>query len=890
MKQPDWDQLLLRSEELVQQVCIMKRRDRDLIMIILFDIQTCTSPVTPPFVVLYSQDFSIPLIERDIMQIEQFSQKLRSKSVLKDPTTESLDASRLLAQEGLNPRKINQALQTFELRPTYEDVFRVETSTVDEYLQQVNHVVAATAVQDAQRSAVAAFESHMDVCMNAEWTRDKKELLDAIEPFSSVVAASPLTAAGVRRPPSLADFQAGGTRASRGQHHHDAGLVLRGRAAKYADVIQKINASMASNQKYAAIDDFASATAGETAGDKRTTIHRVWQALQRQLVNEEGSVYSFPPTALSQRESFLVSGSKKFLQENYVSYMQTVVHAHRTQAALGGHPGRLGLVHAFLRVREKERGALDFDQPGGADTTWPRLYTCLRAGFFTEAMQVAKSMHDSSGGGTPRASAGLTFGGGGGGHRDISALIAEWIDGGNAPLVGEGFAVAIAEAERLLRDTTLRGRDQYASYRIMIYALLAGSNRVADSVAREFPAVFPTIEDYLWFKLSIARTGAGSASSAAVSGLQKYSLSDLQKYLVQFQPSHYTHGGREPLLYVLVLVLTLQYDSAIAFLTKDVTTRDYRLDAVHIGACLWHAHALGRPTTSAASNGEGAAVGALVQQYGRSLIHGDVQLALSYYMLAAAVQGGSSTVKGMLLRELLVESRAYGLLLGAGGTAGEGGALASFLPDVSERSRVLEAMATHCEHAAQLEEAVELYMVAGRPRQALHIVCRQLSDAMEYSSIDPGPGTRGGAGGSLSGDGEVHVLVARGNAAVAAMDASKAGEDLAEIEAFEQLKTIRSMLIAAEHNDRGRVLQNLADLAFIPTEQYRIRVCVAGASSLHPAVTDRIQAVLLTGAESLAAAGKWQELHALVSFASELPNRVSQRAYERLNQLQAGSR
>jgi hypothetical protein len=34
------------------------------------------------------------------------------------------------------------------------------------------------------------------------------------------------------------------------------------------------------------------------------------------------------------------------------------------QAALGGAPSRLGLVHAFLRVKEGGRGALDFDQVG----------------------------------------------------------------------------------------------------------------------------------------------------------------------------------------------------------------------------------------------------------------------------------------------------------------------------------------------------------------------------------------------------------------------------------------------------------------------------------------------------------------------------------------------
>lgn len=58
------------------------------------------------------------------------------------------------------------------------------------------------------------------------------------------------------------------------------------------------------------------------------------------------------------------------------------------QAALGGSPSRLGLVNAFLRVKEKDRGALDFDQPGGVDTTWQRIYCCLRAGFHAEAVQV----------------------------------------------------------------------------------------------------------------------------------------------------------------------------------------------------------------------------------------------------------------------------------------------------------------------------------------------------------------------------------------------------------------------------------------------------------------------------------------------------------------------
>lgn len=38
-----------------------------------------------------------------------------------------------------------------------------------------------------------------------------------------------------------------------------------------------------------------------------------------------------------------------------------------------------------------------------------------------------------------------------------------------------------------------------------------------------------------------------------------YSLADLQAYLQQYPAAHYSHGGKEPLLYVVVLLLSLQF-------------------------------------------------------------------------------------------------------------------------------------------------------------------------------------------------------------------------------------------------------------------------------------------------------------------------------------------
>jgi len=66
------------------------------------------------------------------------------------------------------------------------------------------------------------------------------------------------------------------------------------------------------------------------------------------------------------------------------------------------------------------------------------------------------------------------------------------------------------------------------------------------------------------------------------------------------------------------------------------------------------------------------------------------QVALQYYMLAAAIGGGSIELKGRLFRELLVESKDYGSLLGAGGPLGAGGAIRAFVSGPEVRACVMK--------------------------------------------------------------------------------------------------------------------------------------------------------------------------------------------------------
>lgn len=41
--------------------------------------------------------------------------------------------------------------------------------------------------------------------------------------------------------------------------------------------------------------------------------------------------------------------------------------------------------------------------------------------------------------------------------------------------------------------------------------------------------------------------------------IDAYTLPDLQRYLQQYPAAHYSHGGKEPLLYAVVQLLSLQF-------------------------------------------------------------------------------------------------------------------------------------------------------------------------------------------------------------------------------------------------------------------------------------------------------------------------------------------
>ncbi|WIA40390.1 hypothetical protein OEZ86_013750 [Tetradesmus obliquus] len=269
-------------------------------------------------------------------------------------------------------------------------------------------------------------------------------------------------------------------------------------------------------------------------------------------------------------------------------------------------------------------------------------------------------------------------------------------------------------------------------------------------------------------------------------------------------------------------------------------------------------------------------------------------------MLAAELAGGGVKEQGKLFRELLVQSKDYGTLLGGGGALGSGGAIQQFVPDPRQRANLFESVAYDCQINQQPDEARELFMAAQKPRAALRIINQQLSAAIHASK---GAVTE-----------SVAVLLSRGQAAVEAIAAAPDPTSRRDAEAFQQLQLIRQMVELAgqgqwdkvlqlqlkrqmvELAGQGqwdKVLQASSQLSFIPTEKARIEVCKLEVRQLDDSVRERMSDVLQILAAAISQARSSpdsrmlsmlrERVACLKVFVLDLDPSITPQVYERIN-------
>ncbi|KAJ7972191.1 Nuclear pore protein [Quillaja saponaria] len=676
-----------------------------------------------------------PPLQRNLDQLEQLSKKLKSKTLRTEAPSQSIAATRLLAREGINAEQLARDLKSFELKTTFEDVFPAEATSVEDYLQQVHEMAMVSAVQEAQKDKLRSFSDYMMKVLEEDWQKEKRDFIQSLNRISTLprtnmteaitggalsgqivsMVSTPLVSSGL----SSMDI----VRLAKKP-------IIEKKASIYAEVVKNLNKARERGLPFKPATAFRSAYQSlglDVTGGKSVTIQKIWHLVQM-LMDEDSAVQRNVSKKMS-----LVIGARCHLEWGHQKYIMDTIQSHPAQASLGGVVGNLQRVRAFLRIRLRDYGVLDFDagderrQPP-VDTTWQQIYFCLRTGYHAEARNVALSSRAS---------------------QQFATLLTEWINtGGMVP--ADIAAAASEECEKMLRMGDRVGRAAYDKKKLLLYAIISGSGRQIDRLLRDVPTLFNTIEDFLWFKLSAVRDCPDGASSLVLTdGLVPYSLDDLQVYLNKFEPSYYTKNGKDPLVYPYVLLLSIQLLPAVSYMSKESGDEGYDIDAAHISIVLADHGVLSEDAGAGKNLGvmdSYAEASSITRQYGsRYLHHGDLQMALEYYAQAAAAVGGGrlawtgrgnvdqqrqrSLMLKQLLTELLLREGGIYLLLGARGS-GEEGELGRFLTDPRARQQYLNDAAFQCQAAGLYDQSIDIQKRVGAFSMALDTINKCLSEAI----------------------------------------------------------------------------------------------------------------------------------------------------------------
>ncbi|WIA40386.1 hypothetical protein OEZ86_013748 [Tetradesmus obliquus] len=459
---------------------------------------------------LVAQDrHGYPKVQRDLTGLLLSSQSARARTSRVRSQDEQAAATRLLAMQGFDAGRLNQDVAMLELQPTLEDVFHADTTSVEDYLQQIQDMTILTAIQEAQQDTIMSFESYMSDCMNRDWANDKAGLFSSVAPFTGLSAGG--SALGGL---SFGSLARGDTGAFAG------GAKLGPQEQAYVAVVKQLTAAAAAaagggGAQPDPITAFGAACEQYEDKSPDTLMSNCWKLLGDILSIAQGK--GATPAQGTGYVEMLLQGGRNHLQSGFAAHMRSVVSRHRSTAQRGADPDPLRDVQAYLAVKFRDKGLLDITAPGGVDTTWAQVYYGLRSGMHDVALRAAERALDFS----QRSAAG-------GGS--VKQLLQAWL--GNAAGFRSSHGTRMVqecerllqsynqkqECERLLQSYNQKQGQLKQDYQLLVYALMAGDSRSVDTLFKLSPGLFPTMEDYIWVKLSLVNTAPAAAGAGGSLG------------------------------------------------------------------------------------------------------------------------------------------------------------------------------------------------------------------------------------------------------------------------------------------------------------------------------------------------------------------------------------
>ncbi|XP_062501933.1 nuclear pore complex protein Nup93-like isoform X2 [Corticium candelabrum] len=648
----------------------------------------------------------MPLVQRNIAQIAAAGQRLWDKAGSSKTETADVRASILLGSRGFDVPRLSQKLDRLDAAKTFEPLAPVRDTDIQGFLKNERENAVLTVIEESRKKTFKQAEEHHWRCVQTEWEEEKQQILNSLLGMGQDTLVLPAEYETVSARPLA--------------HHGRSGLDAV--EMSYARQVYIHNEKKMNDLPHVLVHAFRNAS--EKFSDQE--IYDCWC-----LLGEMVAVPNLPSDPVAARTSdhvlmSFISESRHFLERRYKQRVLQIVNSNLTQAELGGVPGTFHIIKSYLRIKipagtqNLEDGDVD-GQP-----VWPLIYYCLRCGDLTAAMQVATQARYQSF--THFACVFCISSHCRNRLDEFSGYLQEYIQTKDTGLPQS----TLNKIRTHYRRSVHASRDPFKK---AVYCVL-GCCGVDDSHSE----VAVKTDDYMWLRLSQVRQLDGGTSRGN-QGEDILTLRKLQTILKDEYGEGHFQAFEMPLLFFFVLLLSLQFEAALQFLSR---IERYRSHAVHFAIALYDAgllflpDSIQAPLLSKASNDtEFFNVAQLVIRYTRKFASTDPREAVEYFYLLK----GLETVQGnclftQCLSDLVLETREFEMLLGRLEPDGsrKPGLVDKFGVNSSE---IIETVASSAEAKGLAEDAVRLYDLAKKHDNVLRTLNKLLS---QFLSAAPGAG------------------------------------------------------------------------------------------------------------------------------------------------------
>lgn len=626
---------------------------------------------------------------------------------------------------------------------------------IDHYLRIKKDENILASIEESVRATAQEFDNYLAQNISLDWKQRKHQICQhfglvskqsgqqgsdanadevAVPRTWGKVSTGRLILGPLNADGDFTDVDTSEARASR-KLTQDAALTALSRDRAFADIVQSLNKAREDSEYVSLASKFGETTQKYGRDLRSKQLYDTWKALSR-MIGEKSKTHvperKYAETYIwSKNEQSRVglrkqiaAGARGFLETQFFELLENELAKYPNAAKTGGVPSVANKVRGYLNVRYQDNAG-NWTKPNleinNNIPTWGVIFYLLRCGFYDEAVNFAYAVQ-----GTFHKA-----------ERSFPNYLKAWLSSEDRQLppdLQERIQTEFNQHIRFFNDTD---PFKYALYKIV---------GRCDIARKSFPEIISTTEDWLWAHLML--THEEDLATAPIH--ERYSLSDLQRVVIQFGVKHFNPNKTNPVLYFQILMLCGLFEYAVQYLYSFSP-----VDAVHFAIALTY-YGLLRPVSQITSGNDQLLVldkddvpyldfVRLIGYYTRDFRRGDPLIAVEYLVLLSlnsdlpnGLGAQHETYCREALKELVLETREFSTLLGDVNADGgrHPGAIEGKMKliNLSNEEEFLHAIteqaASKAEEDGRIPDAILLYQLAEEYDTVLLLVNKLVGDTL----------------------------------------------------------------------------------------------------------------------------------------------------------------